>query len=116
MEIVGVDSTVRVAVLLPAPATGVWMVATPDVVLGLPPTVLLVTPKVTVQLPPPGMVIPEKVKEVWPAVKLVPAAQLPPTTPPTALIFARVSVNVAPVRADALPFDSVKVTVELPPD
>ena len=116
LEIVAVVTTVKVAVLLAAPAVVVCVVVTPDVVLLWTPGVLLVTLKVTVQLPLPGMVIPEKVKEVWPAVKLVPAAQLPPTTPPTALIFTSVSVNAAPVRADALLFVSVKVTVDVAPD
>ena len=116
LEIVGALTTVRVAVLLPAPATGLWVVATPEVVLLLAPTMLLVTLNVTVQLLPAGIVIPEKLSAVWPPVKVVPAAHDPPTTPPTALMFASMSVNAEPVRANALPFDNVKVTVELPPD
>jgi hypothetical protein len=47
----------QVAVLLAAPAVGVCAVVTPDVVLGLAPTVLLVTLKITVQLPLAGIVI-----------------------------------------------------------
>ena len=108
----------RVAVLLTVPTVGVCVVVTPDVVLGFPPTVLLVTLNVTVQLLLAGMVIPEKLKEVSPAVKVVGVIpeQVPPTAPPTALIFTSVSVNAAPVSADALPLVKVKVTVELEPD
>src|ERR1039457_5799978 len=109
--------TVRVAVLLAVPAVGVCVVVTPGVVLGLPPTVLLVTLNVTVQLPD-GIVIPVKLSAVAPALNeegVVPA-QVPPTAPPTALMLASVSENAPPVRAEALMFDSVTVTTELPPD
>ena len=120
MEMVGEARafTVRVAVLLAAPAVGVCVVVTPEVVLGLPPEVLLVTLNVTVQLPALGILIPVKLIEVWPAVN-VPGAvpvQVPPTAPPTALIFTRVSETAPPDRADALLFVNVRVTVELPPD
>src|ERR1035438_7838926 len=109
--------TVRVAVLLAVPAVGVCVVVTPDVVLLLPPTVLLVTLNVTVQLPD-GIVIPVKLSAVAPALKeegVVPA-QVPPTAPPTALMLASVSVNAPAVRAEALLLDRVSVTTELPPD
>src|ERR1017187_5003678 len=110
--------TVRAAVLLAVPAVGVCVVVTPDVVLGLPPTVLLVTLNVTVQLLLAGIVIPVKLSAVAPALKeegVVPA-QVPPTAPPTALMLASVSVNAPPVRAEPLLLDSVRVTTELPPD
>ena len=77
---------------------------------------LLVTLKVTVQLLLAGIVIPEKLSAVWPAVKMVVAAHVPPTAPPTAVMLASVSVNVAPVKLDALLFAMVRVTVEVPPD
>ena len=112
---VGAASTVRLAVLLPVPVV-VCVVVTPDVAFGCMPGMLLVTGKVTVQLPLAGMVIPEKLREVWPTVKVVPAAHDPPTTPPTADMLVSESLNAAPVRAEALLFDSVKVTVGFPPD
>ena len=115
---VGAATTVRVAVLLAEPAAGVWVVVTPELVLLLPPSVLLVTLKVTVQLPLAGMVIPEKLSDVWPAVNevgIVPA-QVPPTAPAAALMLTSVSVKVPPVRAEALLLERVRVTRELPPD
>src|SRR5260370_912680 len=109
--------TVRVAVLLGEPADGVCVVVTPDVVLGFPPTVLLVTLKVTVQLPLAGIVIPVKLRAVAPGLKVdgVVPTQVPPTAPPTALILDSVSVNAPPVRLEALLFDKVRVARELPP-
>src|ERR1035438_8425519 len=77
--------TPSVAVLLAAPAVGVCVVVTPEVVLGSEPAVVLVTLKVTVQLPLAGIVIPLKLRAVAPAVSdagLVPT-QRPPTAPPT---------------------------------
>ena len=62
--------TVKLAVLLAGPAVGVWVVVTPEVVLGWTPAVLLVTVKVTVQLLLAGIVNPKKLREVVP----------PPTT------------------------------------
>ena len=112
----GAARTVRFAVLLPVPAVGVCVVVTPEVALGLTPGVLLVTENVTVQLLLAGIVIPVKLSDVWPTVRTVPAAQVPPTAPPTALIFASASVKDAPVSCEALPLVSVSVTVELPPD
>src|SRR5580658_5992329 len=110
--------TVRVAVLLAAPAVGVCVVVTPEVVLGLPPRLLLVTLNVTVQLPLAGMVIPVKLRAVAPPLRVpgVVPAQVPPTAPPTALMLTSVSANAPPVSADALLLDKVRVTVELPPD
>jgi hypothetical protein len=110
--------TSRVALLLAVPAVGVCVVVTPEVTLGLEPTVELVTLNVTVQLPLAGMVIPLKLSAVAPAVNelgMVPT-QVPPTAPPSALIFASVSLNAPPVMAMALVFFKVSVTVELPPD
>ena len=109
--------TVRVAVLLAVPAVGVCAVVTPEVVLLLPPSVLLVTVKVTVQLGE-GIVIPVKLRAVAPASKedgVVPP-QVPPTAPATALMLVRVSVNAPPDKAIPLLFDRVRVTRELPPD
>ena len=88
---------------------------TPEVLLGLTPTVLLVTPKVTVQ-PPAGIVIPEKLSAVCPAVNEVVAPHVPPTAPPTAVMLVKVSVNDAPVRLEELVFPKVRVTVEVPPE
>src|SRR5258708_26653549 len=87
--IVGGLTTVRFAVLLAAPATGVWVVVTPEVVFGFEPAVLLVTGKVTVQLALAGIVIPLKLKAVAPAPKgfeLAPT-HVPPAAPPTALML-----------------------------
>ena len=64
---VAVAVTVRFAVLLAAPAVGVWLVVTPEVVFGWTPTVLLVTMKVMVQLPFAGIENPLKVRAVVPA-------------------------------------------------
>jgi hypothetical protein len=106
------------AVLLAAPAVVVCVVVTPEVVFGCPPNVLLVTLKVTVQLPLAGMAIPVKLRLVAPAandVGVVPA-QVPPTAPPTALMFTSVSLNAPPVSADAAPLDSIRVTTDVLPD
>ena len=118
MAIVGGAKTVRLAVLLTAPAVGVCVVVTPEVAFGLMPTVLLVTEKVTVQLPLAGIVIPLKLKAVAPTLRLlgVVPTQVPPTAPPTALIFVSVSVKEAPVRLLALLLLKVKVMVEFAPD
>src|SRR5258708_4130920 len=112
-----VQSTPSVAVLLCAPAVGVWVVVTPEVWLLLPPVVLLVTLKVTVQLPLAGIAIPVKLSAVAPAPRVpgVVPVQVPPTAPPTALMFTSVSVNAPPVRAVALLLARVRVTAELPP-
>src|SRR5271170_796002 len=110
--------TVSFGLLLALPAVGVCVVFTPEVVLGSEPTVVLVTLNVTVQLPLAGMVIPVKLRAVTPAVNelgVVPT-QVPPTAPPTALMFVSVSVNAPPVSAVALVFFKVSVTVEVPPD
>jgi hypothetical protein len=105
-------------VLLAAPAAGVCVVVTPEVVLGFPPTVLLVTLKVTVQLPFAGIAIPVKLSAVAPAARLfgVVPEQVPPTAPPSALMLTSVSENPPPVSAEALLLVSVNVTAELPPD
>ena len=72
----------------------------------------------TVQLPDAGIPMPVKLRAVWPAVNdegVVPV-QVPPTAPPTALIFVNVSVNAPPVSADELLLLSVRVTTEFPPE
>src|SRR5438552_2743864 len=81
-------------------------------------TVVLGTLKVTVQLLLDGIVIPLKLSDVAPAARVlgVVPTQVPPTAPPTALMFARVSVNAPPVRFDALLFDNVSVTTDVPSD
>src|SRR5579871_575011 len=114
----GAASTVSVALLLAAPAVGVCVVLTPEVVLDWTPAVALVMLKVTVQLLLAGMVIVVKLRAVAPAVSdagVVPV-QVPPTAPPEALIFTSVSVKAPPVRAVALVLAKVRVTVEVPPD
>src|ERR1700733_1092642 len=106
---VGAANTVRVAVLLAVPAVGVWVVVTPDAVLFWAPGVLLVTLNVTLQLLLAGMVIPVKLRLVWPAVRVdgVVPTHVPPTAPPTALMFTSVSVNAPPVRAEVLLLERV---------
>src|SRR5260370_444105 len=102
---VGDTSTVRTAVLLAGPADGtVCVVVTPDVVLGFPPTVLLVTLKVTVQLLRTGIGLPFNHTSVSPAAfgfGEVPV-QVPPTAPPTALMLDSESVKGQPVRLEPL--------------
>ena len=104
--------------LLAAPAVGVCVVVTPEVVLFCEPGVLLVTLNVTVQLLLAGMLIPVKLSAVAPADKLagVVPTQVPPTLPPDALILLSVSVNAPPDSAVALLLDRVSVTVDVPPD
>ena len=117
LAIVGAP-TVSVAVLLALPAAGVCVVVTPEVVLLCSPTIELVMLNVTVQLPLAGMAIPLKPSAVDPAgsdVGVVPV-QVPPTAPPAALMFARVSVNAPPVIAAVLLLVRVSVTVEVPPE
>src|SRR5260370_32463059 len=109
---VGAADTVSVAVLLCAPAVGVWVVVTPEVWLLLPPSVLLVTLKVTVQLPLAGIAIPVKHRDGTP---LHSGQAWVPThvlclAPPTALIFTSVSVKAPPLSAVALLFVRVIVT------
>ena len=91
---------------------------TPDVVFGCDPTVELVTLNVTVQLLLAGIVMPVKLSAVAPAVSVdgVVPEHVPPTAPPTALMFASVSLNAPPVSVDALLLASVNVTVEFFPD
>ncbi len=110
--------TVSVTVLLEAPAVGVCVVVTPEVVFGCAPAVVLVTLNVTVQVPLAGMVIPVKLSAVAPAVKVlgVMPAHVPPTAPPEAFILDSASVNAPPVRAVALVFLRVRVTVDCPPE
>jgi hypothetical protein len=103
--------------LLAAPAVGVCVVVTPDVVFGRTPGELLVTSKMTVHEPLAGIVMPLKLKAVAPATKLfgVVPTQLPVTAPPTALILLSVSVNEPLVKVVAFVLPSVSVTVEVPP-
>src|SRR5438128_2408415 len=117
--IVGGATTVRLAVLLAVPATGVCVVVTPDVVFGCTPAVLLVTSKMTVQLLLVGIVIPLKPRAVAPATRLfgVVPTHVPVTLPPAALIFVNVSVNDAPVSVvEVFELLKVNVTVLVPPD
>src|ERR1039458_10317656 len=103
---VGAANTGRVAVLLPEPAVVVCVVVRPEVVLLLPPSVLLVTLKVTVQVTLlAGIVIPVKLSEVAFAARVFVLAptQVPPTVPPTALMPTSVSVNAPPVKFPASP-------------
>jgi hypothetical protein len=119
LAMVGLANTVRLAVLLTAPAPTVWLVVTPLVVFTLTPSVLLVTTTVTVQLPAAGIVNPVKVSAVAPAVNELPEApvQVPPAAPAAEiLIFVSVSVKPAAVNAwPALVLLSVNVTVDVPP-
>src|SRR5438876_444732 len=65
-----------------------------------------------------GIVIPVKLSAVAPDVKVpgVVPVQEPPTAPPAAVIFTRLSVNAPPDSAVALLLDRVSVTVDVPPD
>src|ERR1019366_416839 len=98
----------RFAVLLTGPAVGVCVVTMPEVVLGLTATLLLVTLNVTVQLPA-GILMPVKLRALGPAVRAAGAVpvHVPPTGPPTALMFPSVSANAPPVSAVALALVSV---------
>ena len=111
-------ATIRLAVLLTPPATVVCVVLTPEVVLGLMPNTVLVTANVTVQLPFAGMAMPLKLNVMAPAASAagVVPIQVPPTAPPTALMFVRVSVKAPPVSGEVLLLDRANVTTELPPD
>jgi hypothetical protein len=118
LAICGGAITVKVAVLLVSPATGVSAVVTPEVVFGCSPAVALVTGKLTAQLELAGIVMPLKLKFVAPADKFagVIPAQLPPVAPPTAVIFVKTSVNEAFVRLTGLLLLKVSVTVDCPPE
>src|SRR5258708_6679155 len=110
--------TVRVAALQAEPADGVCVVVTPDVVLGFPPTLLLVTLKVTVQLLLAGIVMPVMLRAVAPPLKeegVVPV-QVPPIASPAAPTSDSYSVTPPPVRTESLLLDNVRVNRELPPD
>ncbi len=78
--IVGVPSTVRLAVFDTVPAVGTSVVVTPLVAFGCTPSTLELTTIVTVQLSLAGIVIPLRLRLVSPSVKLLPPApvQLPP--------------------------------------
>jgi hypothetical protein len=117
-EIVAAARTDRFAVLLAAPAVGVCVVVKPEVVFGLRATLVLVTAKVTVQLLLAGIVIPLKLNAVAPAVRLagVIPTHVPPTAPPTALMFVRVSVKAPPLSAEALVLPRINTTVDEPPE
>ena len=77
------------------------------------PGVLLVTLKITVQLELAGIVMPVKLRAIGPPLSVPPQV---PVTDPVALMFVRVSVNVALVSAIVLLLESVRVTTEVPPD
>src|SRR5260221_4085564 len=111
-----IPATVRFTVGETAPAAGVCVVVTPEVVLGCTPGVRLVTTIVMVQLPPAGIVIAVKLSAVAPlasAAGVVPA-QVPPTAcAPDTDMLGRVSVKAAPVTAaNAFGLGSVKVSVD----
>ena len=116
-EIVASAKTDRLAVLLAAPAIGVCVVVTPDVVFGFVPSVLLVTLKITVHEPLAGIVMPLKLRAVALAASVfgVVPTHVPPTAPPTAAIFTSVSVNEPLPRAAAFELVSVSVTTLVPP-
>ena len=78
---------------------------------------LLVTEKMTVQPLLAGIVMPVKPRAVAPAANVfgVVPTQLPPTAPPTALMFVSVSVKAPPDSAEAFELLKVNVTVEVPP-
>src|SRR5260370_1048621 len=104
----------REAVLLGEPAEGVCVVVTPDVVLGFPPTVLLVTLKVTVQLLLAGIVIPLKLRAVAPGLRV--AGVVPVQVPPTFFFNDTATTEIYTLSLhDALPillFDNVRVATE----
>jgi hypothetical protein len=118
LEMVGAATTVKFTVLLPDPATGVWVEVTPDVLLGWTPGVVLVTLNVTVQVVLPAMPIPLKLRAVAPAVRVfgVVPVQVPPTAPPAALILTSVSENDALLTDGELALLRVNVTRDVPPD
>jgi hypothetical protein len=108
-------TTVKFAVLLGKPAVGVWSVTIPEVVFGCTPTVLLLTGKITVQLPFAGIVT-LKFKVVAPVGREeVHLAQVPVNSPPTAVIFVKLSVNKAFVKVMLFLFVNVSVTTEFSP-
>ena len=113
--VTGGGTTIKFVVLLGEPAVGVWSVIMPEVVFGCTPTMLLLTEKITVQLPFAGIVT-LKFKAVAPAGReKVHLGQVPVNSPPTALIFAKLSVNKAFVKVTLFLFVNVSVTTEFSP-
>ena len=93
--------------------------ATPDVVLGFAPGVLLVTAKDTVQTPLAGRLIPEKFNTVAPVIKVPPDVapeHVPLSAVPDDAIFTSVSENAAPLSGMPLLLDSVRITDVFAPD
>src|SRR5260370_669972 len=108
----------RAHVLTPVTLEGRMPAFASEIVLGFPPTVLLVTVKVTVQLLLAGIVIPLKLRAVAPALSVL--GVVPVQVPSTALFFLMIR---RPPRSTLFPyttlfrsFDNVSVTTELPPD
>src|SRR5476649_1543034 len=114
-----IPPTVRFTVGDTAPAAGVCVVVTPEVVLGCTPGVVPVTTIVMVQLPPAGIVIAVKLNAVAPLASA--AGKVPTQVPPTACapdtdMLVSVSVKAAPVTAaNAFGLVTVKVSVDGPP-
>ena len=103
-----------------APATGVWVEATPLAVFGKTPGAGACTDRVTVQLAgEAGMVSPEKLSTpVCAALKALPLApaQLPPANPVAlTCIPESVSEKEAPVSGTALGLLRVKLSRLVPP-
>ncbi len=111
---VGLPSTLSVAVLETGPRGSVE-VMTPLEVLFCAPTVLPITTTVSVQ-PAAGTFRPEKPRAVCPAVSAAAGVQVPPVVwfDATAM-FTSVSVKAPPVCATPVGLVSVKVSVVLPP-
>jgi len=109
--------TVRFAVFEAAPVD-VWLVDTPEVVLGFTPGVVPRTTTVAVHESDAGMLIPLKDKFAWFAAKLLPPApaQVPPAAPAASITMPEsTSENAAPVSAKVFGFVIVKVSVVVPP-
>ena len=111
-------TTVRLAVLLGDPAAGVCVLVAPEVVLLLPPRLVLVTTKVTVQAVFVPIEIPLKLTEVAPTTKddgVVPV-QVPPTVVEATLMLTNVSLSDTLLNA-VVPFGLLmfRVTVEVAP-
>jgi hypothetical protein len=108
--------TVRLAVLLGAPATASPARVAPLVVLGRVPAVLLVTVRVMVQ-PASGTLPAVTAKLVTPAAALlVTPVQVPPTAPLASCILESVSVKARPVTAAPVPLMIWKLIVEVAPE
>jgi hypothetical protein len=109
--------TVSVAVFETAPVD-VWLLETPEVVLGFAPAVVPRTTTVTVHDSAAGTLSPLKASADWFALKLLPPApaHVPAAAPAASITMPESeSVNAAPVSAKELGFVMVKVSVLVPP-